>query len=134
MYCKPEVVRAMQRIWNMSGNGTTGIEATFILSGTPDNFTIEYEPMTHEQGQQHIYLNANTFAVFHVHPNNSGKYPSTPANNYAHNGKGDTGMADANRLDVYVVHRDGLTVYRSSTKVTVSLRDNMSWTSTKGCF
>ena len=134
VYCQAEVIKAMRTIFNMSGNGTLGIETTFILNGTPDAYQIEIEKSHNERGMQSIYARRNTFAIFHVHPNFSSEFPSTPTNNYMSNGKGDTGMADELGVDVYVVSGKGLTVYYSATKKTVKLREGFSWASPKGCF
>lgn len=133
VYCQEPVVKAMQKIWSQSGNGLTNYEAAFILSGTPESYVIGFEGRSDTTMQQRIYLWATTFAVFHVHPNKSGQYPSTPKDNFASNGEGDTGMADRRHVDIYVVHRFGLSVYRWQTKETVLLRRNMDWTTTKGC-
>jgi hypothetical protein len=134
VYCKPDVIKAMKFIWSESHNGTTGIEAAFMLNGTPEAYTIEQEPMTGEKGMQTVIEYPDqTFAIVHVHPNNSGQYPSTPSNNYMNNGKGDTGLADQWHIDIYVIHRLGLSVYRWQTKETVLLRRGMDWINEKGC-
>ena len=52
-----------------------------------------------------------TFAVFHVHPNNSGPYPSTPDNNKLGNKKGDTGVADDYGIPFLVISSRGLAMY-----------------------
>lgn len=132
VYCQPDVIKAMGQIWAASSNGSTGIEATFILNGTPDAYKIEMEHPSNEYGKQHIYTRPSTFAVIHVHPNMSGEYPSTPANAYS-GSLGDTGMADALKLDIYVVSNRGLTVYYYKTKVTAKLRDGVDWYKAKNC-
>ena len=134
VYCQADVIKAMSTIWMMTSNGTSPIEATFILNGTPDAYKIEIEKSHNETGSQTIYTRSNTFAVIHVHPNMSGEYPSTPTSNYTGNGQGDTGMADRLNVDIYVVSSRGLTVYYSATKKTVKLRERVSWASPKGCF
>jgi hypothetical protein len=135
IYCKPDVIRAMRVIWSESGNGTTGIESTFLLNGTPESYRMEHEPLTGERMKQqfHAYP-GSTFAVFHVHPNMSGIYPSTPTDNVTNDGKGDTWYADKYGWDVYVVSRGGLTVYRPSGELTIKLRNGLDWASQKGCF
>lgn len=134
VYCQPDTIKAMKFIWSESNNGLSGVEASFMLNGTPEAYTIEQEPMTGEKGMQTIIeYPGSTFAIFHVHPNSSGQYPSTPSNNYMDNGMGDTGMADKWKIDIYVVHRFGLSAYRWQTKETVLLRTNMDWTTAKGC-
>src|ERR1035437_4708190 len=133
VYCKPDVIDAMHTIWNMSGNGTTGNEATFVLNGTPEAYRIVIEKASNEHMQQTIYMWPTTFAVIHVHPNASGEYPSTPTNNYAGNGMGDTGMADKIHADIYVVSSRGLTAYYPATKNTTMLRRNFEWYNAKNC-
>src|ERR1035437_125361 len=133
VYCKPDVIKAMGKIWMEADSGRSGVEAAFTLNGTPDAYTIYMEPAGHEQMQQKIHTYPNTFAVFHVHPNASGEYPSTPTNNYAGNGQGDTGMADKRHLDIYVVSSRGLTVYYPATKTTKKLREWFDWYKQKGC-
>jgi hypothetical protein len=133
IYCQPDVIKAMGRIFMESANGTSGIEAAFVLNGTPEAYTIYMEPATKEKMQQNIYTWPNTFAVVHVHPNASGEYPSTPTNNYAGNGMGDTGMADKIHADIYVVSSRGLTVYYPATKNTTMLRRNFEWYNAKNC-
>jgi hypothetical protein len=135
VYCQPDVIKAMKHIWNESGNGMTGIEASFMLNGTPENYRIEQEKMTGEHDEQAVVIYpGQTFALFHVHPNNSGQYPSTPSNHYGTEGHDDTYLADKYHLDIYVVHQRGLSVYRWKTKETVLLRQGMDWGSEKGCF
>ncbi len=135
VYCKPDVIRAMNHIWLESDNGTTGVEASFMLNGSPESYSIEQEPMTGEKDEQRVTLYpGQTFAIFHVHPNNTGQYPSTPSNHYGNKGQGDTALADENHIDIYVVHRLGLSVYRWQTKDTALLRWGMTWDNTKGCF
>ena len=133
VYCKPDVIKAMGRIWMDSTNGTSGVESTFILNGTPEAYKIEFEKMSGEQMQQKIYTWPNTFAVIHVHPNRSGEYPSTPTNSYVQGSGGDTGMADRLGVDVYVVSNRGLTVYYPATKTTKKLREGFDWYKQKGC-
>jgi hypothetical protein len=134
VYCQPDVIRAMNHIWLESGNGTTGVEASFMLNGSPESYSIKQEPMTGEKyGQDVVIYPGQTFALFHIHPNNTGQYPSTPSNHYGNKGQGDTAMADEVHVDIYVVHRLGLSVYRWQTKDTALLRWGMDWTSPKGC-
>lgn len=55
-----------------------------------------------------------TFASFHVHPNLSSPYPSTPQNNYLNNGIGDTGISDKYMIPSYVISSRGLAMYDPS--------------------
>jgi hypothetical protein len=86
------------------------------VDGTPQAYTITHSPRTGEKMSQHVIVHSNTFALFHVHPNGGGMWPSTPKNNYMGNGLGDTGFADKVGFDIYVVSSSGLTVYSPKTK------------------
>jgi hypothetical protein len=132
VYCRPTVIEAMKTIWVATGNGTQRYEATFLLNGRPDDPHVWIEPMTREVMAQHIVILSTTFAVVHVHPNGSTMFPSTPQNAYEGT-LGDTGLADKDRVDVYVISHDGLVVYYLRTKQTVILRRGLSWASEKGC-
>lgn len=133
LYCRPTTVEALRTIWAESGNGVTGVEATFIMSGTDDDYTIEQMQMTGEKDKQTVHIYTNTFALFHIHPNNSSPWLSTPANNYVGNGMGDTGWADRDHFDIYAASQRGLTVYYWRTKKMTMLRTGLSWASTKNC-
>jgi len=133
LYCQPDVITSLKTIWQESGNGTTGIEATFIVSGADGFYSIDIMPHTNEKDKQTVYVYNTTFALFHIHPNNSGAYPSTPSNNIAGNGLGDTGWADKDHFDIYAASSRGLTVYYWQTKKMTILRGGLTWMSQKGC-
>lgn len=111
LYCRPEVIAAMDTVWQMTGDGTQEYEAAFIVSRLGN---VYIEPM--EPGRRHaqtVYIWGNTVALFHVHPNSCAcEWPSTPDDNYEHNGEGDTGLADKYKIDMYVVSDIALTRYR----------------------
>jgi hypothetical protein len=72
-----------------------------------------------------------TFAIAHVHPGNGGNIwqASTPASNSPNNGKGDTGVADAYKLQYYIVSASGLGLYDPVLGGESSLlRPNLDWT------
>lgn len=133
IYCQPAVIRAMRSIWQATGNGTQMYEASFALSGSPDDPSIYMEPYTGETLHQSVRTFADTFALFHVHPTGSSPLPSTPLNNYLGDRKGDTGIADQLHLDIYVVSNQALSVYYWQTRETVIVRQGLSWSSAKGC-
>ena len=133
IYCQAPVIQAMNHIWTESDKGRTGVEATFIINGTPRAYHIVQMPMTYEKIKQSVYVYPGaTFALYHVHPGNTGQFPSTPMTS-AVEGISDTASADKGKFDIYVVHQDGLSVYYWQTKEIVLLRKGMSWTSRKGC-
>jgi hypothetical protein len=130
----------MKRIYESTQNGgvvSAGgkrIEATFVVNGTFDKYTIRVWPLTYQTKQQSGQINTErhpdgrTFALFHVHPEGTGPKPSTPGNNYDGNKLGDTGNADMHRYDCYVVSSRGLWMYSWRRKQSVQLRANMDWT------
>lgn len=125
--CRSNVIDAMKTIWGQSGNGATGSEASF--DGTLGNYTIQIQHYTNERKKQQPTIHSGiTFALFHVHPNNSGPKPSTPGNNAEGNPLGDTGLADKYKFDIYVVSRSGLWMYSWEQKKEVQLRENLDWT------
>jgi RHS repeat-associated protein len=129
IYCQPDVIAAMKRIWGQSHNGMTGNEASFRLNGSAQNYTIIPSPYTNEVNKQSLTINpGKTFAVFHVHPNSSDWHPSTPTNNAEGNPFGDTGVADKYNLQMYVVSSKGLGFYDPATrKPAVQLRPGLDW-------
>jgi hypothetical protein len=143
IYCQPDIIEAMKRAWARTGNGTLGNEAGFVVNGTPSNYTIVDTKSGNTQGYEKttISLPSNpsgaTLALFHVHPNNSGPYPSTPNNNRLNNGKGDTGVADQYGIPFYIISNRGLALYDPTmkndpkTKGVTMLRQNLDWT--KAC-
>ena len=128
LYCQPDVIAGMKKIWGQSGNGMNGTEASFNVNGSPGNYSLFFNPFTNQQQSQSFRLQANTFANFHVHPNSSSWQPSTPSNNATGNGLGDVGMANRTGIQIHVVSRQGLGFYDPKTKLApVRLRPGMDW-------
>lgn len=119
----------MKTIWAQSGNGTSGAESSFRVDGTPTNYKIVPSPYTNQRNSQSVkILRGTTFALFHVHPNNTDWQPSTPQNNFEGNKYGDTGIADKFNLQMYTVSRSGLGFYNPGTKTPPTLlRPGLSW-------
>jgi RHS repeat-associated protein len=127
LHCQPDIIEAMKRAWAQSSNGTSGVEAGFRLDGAPNNYSIVENKFTNQQKRQTMTISRGvTFAIFHVHPNSGTSDPSTPKNKYS-DGPSDTEIADSYKLDIYVMHRDGLTKYDHKTKQFIPLRDNLNW-------
>jgi hypothetical protein len=118
---QPDIQKAINTIWQQTSNGTTGVEAAFTVNGSPDNYTIEMTHSDGQIGQNHIKVYSNTFAIFHVHPNFGGPKPSTPADHYGTEGKGDTWIGDKHQCDMYVVSLHAIWVYYWRTKQMVLL-------------
>ena len=66
----------MERAWARSSNGVSKVEATFLLNGSSGNYTVRDAPQTNESMKQNLSLQADDFALFHVHPNGSIGPPS----------------------------------------------------------
>jgi len=116
--CDPAVIKAMKNAWSQSSNGTTGVEGTFVLVGTPDNFTVVPMPPTNEQMKQSFILPAGAFAIYHVHPNKGDPTPS-PA---------DIALADGHDLSMNTISSRGLFEYDPETKTTTQLTQGLDWT------
>ena len=128
VYCQTDILKAMKKAWSQSANGTSGVEAGFRLDGTPRNYKVVPNSFTNQQKKQTLtIIRGLTFAIFHVHPNSSSRFPSTPENNADNNKKGDTGLAAEFKLQIYVMHKDGMTMYDWQTKKVTELRENMKW-------
>lgn len=128
IYCNKDVIDAMKKIWAQSSNGGSGAEAAFVLNGSEDQYQIVNQGFTNQRNHMTMRIQSDTFAIFHVHPNNSNWKPSTPGNNSENNGKGDTGVADEQGVDMYVVSKDGLGFYDPSTKEITKVRNGLDWT------
>jgi proteasome lid subunit RPN8/RPN11 len=122
IYCQPEVIVAMDHIWEQTEDGESIHESTFVINGTPKDFAIYVEPYTNEDyGEAISIFPGRTFAVFHVHPNVSGAEPSET----------DRRLADEKHLDVYTVTNRGLYRYAWRTRKTTKVREY--WADEKGC-
>lgn len=128
LYCLPGVIASMKTIWLATDDGMGSWEAAFIVSHVGN---VYIEPM--ERGRpraQTVFIFGNTVALFHVHPNDCDSevciWPSTPDDNYEHNGMGDTGLADKYKIDIYVLTNRALTRYRPGVG-NEKLRDGLDW-------
>ena len=125
--CQKDVRSAMLTAWAQSGNGTSGAEAGFRLDGNLDKYTLVPNPYTNQPGKQTITVTpGQTFAVFHVPPNNSGPQPSDPSN--SSNGARDTTVANKYNFDIFVESQQGLYVYNPGTNSTFKLQSGLDWT------
>jgi hypothetical protein len=125
--CKKDVRDAMKKAWSQAGNGTTGAEAGFRLDGKPESYSLVPSSYTNELGSQTMRIVPDrTFAIFHVHPQNSGPQPSTPSTSANH--FGDTGIADKYAINVYVMSASGLWVYDHELHMSIKLQNGLDWT------
>lgn len=111
----------MERAWRRTANGHLGTEAGFVINGNssnyanPTSYTIVETKSGNTTGYQQFVItvggSAPTFLLFHVHPNESTREPSTSDNNRLGNNMGDTGIANKYNILFLVGHRTGLTLY-----------------------
>ncbi len=128
IWCNPEVIRQMKRAWSLTTNGNAKTEAGFNAVGRdPSKPTVSKAKTGNYHGFEKLEVPAYTIALFHVHPNKSSMYPSTRDNNSLRNDLGDEGIADLRGIDIFVIHRDGLTKYDYRTKKSSIVRKGMSW-------
>jgi hypothetical protein len=99
--CDSRVLDAMKKTWGMSANGTSGVEATFVLVGTPDKFTVVQVSFTNQQMAQSFQLPTGAFAIYHVHPTKGDPRPSA----------GDQALANSKDLAVSTISSQGLFEY-----------------------
>lgn len=134
IWCRPDVIEAMNRAWRRTQNGQSGNEAGFVLNGTPSNYTIVDTRSANTRNEQRMTIYGNTFLLFHVHPNSSTRNPSTPENNARGDRNfGDTLISDrfyqrGRHIPFLVGHRYGLTMYDPRTRQVTVLRENLDWT------
>ena len=125
--CNKDVRDAMKKAWAQSSNGNSGVEAGFRIDSTSDGYQIVPNGFTNEQGRQTLTIDPNsTWAIFHVHPNNSGPQPSTPETSVNH--QGDTTLANKYSDYVYVMSSRGLWVYDPYMKKSFQLQSGLDWT------
>lgn len=121
----------MQRAWRRTQNGLSGNEAGFVLNGTPSRYQIIDTRSGNTKGYQEFSITVGgpnaTFLLFHVHPNDGSRYPSTPENNGIGNKLGDTGVADNYQIPYLIGHRTGLTLYDPKTRIPLPIRENLDW-------
>jgi RHS repeat-associated protein len=120
--CDEKVIGAMMTAWNQSSAGTSGVEATFRLDGTPKAYGIVHAPYTNEQMRQTVEIASDTFALFHVHPRRGDPKPS----------EGDRVLSDrlygeGRDFVMFTFSTSGLYAYDPSNKTTTLLRQGLDW-------
>ena len=114
----PLVLSAMKRAWMQSGAGTTGVEATFRLDGSPSDYQIVAARRTNQIRNQNVpIIPGTTFAVFHIHP--LGTEPDPSPN--------DVRVADKYGFRIYTMHHRGLYEYDPVTRKTTKLLHGLRW-------
>jgi hypothetical protein len=113
-----KVIAAMRTAWQLTGNGSSRIEAAFRLDGSPENYEVIPAPMTNEIMNQNVQIiPGRTFAVFHVHPSVADPLPS----------RQDKKAADRFQVKILTMHRYGLYEYDPVTRRTTMIRNGTQW-------
>ena len=114
----PQVIGAMKNAWAQTVNGSTGVEATFRLDGSPSEYKVVVLPFSNEfRKQKVLIIPGKTFAVFHVHPTVTNPAPSAQ----------DRTIADKFKMKILTIHRRGMYEYDPVTKKTTRLRHGLDW-------
>jgi hypothetical protein len=122
--CDPNVIKQMTEAFMRAGNGESRTEAGFIryeLNGQvgyknlpntnePDKITFEMDKV--------LPSGATLLEIYHTHATRRDQYPSP----------GDKNTANSDvKVPVFVIHRNGLSVYDPQTQQTYSLRESIDW-------
>jgi hypothetical protein len=111
----------MNEIWQYSGNGKSGEENSFNVNGTLDKYELKRNEITNEHMQQSIgRVPAETFAIFHVHPNSTGNL------GWMASGPDRTNAFRIKRY-YYIVSKAGLGFYDYRTREVSLLRPGLQW-------
>jgi hypothetical protein len=130
LYCNEDVFTAMLSAWAKSANGTSGNEAGFSMGGDPISYSLIEKASDNTKNTNTMPVvrtgTKKTFVIFHVHPNSSTKYASTPNNNALGDPeKSDTYQAAQLGARFFIMHRTGLTVYDPKTGTNTDIANNL---------
>lgn len=132
----PRVQNAMRTAWSESRLGASDVESSFRIdsySVNIDGQNVETDlvvkmPHTNEANSQSVRISSLTASIWHTHPNRGTRDPSTPENNALNDPqKGDTKVAEDHRIQIFVMHKDGLTMYDPFLGKVFVLREGRSW-------
>lgn len=109
LHCRPEVIDAMKKAWDMVGRGREEYEAAFRIDRAPDGYSVTFATMTFETLRLTLDISPSlTVAIVHTHPDISVHHPADKDFNL--------------RVPNYVVSSRGLTVTVPGTKHWKSVR------------
>lgn len=92
--CRPEVIDAMKKAWDMVGRGRREYEAAFRIDREADGYSVTFATMTFETLRLSLDIDkAKTVAIVHTHPDISVHHPAdkdfkSRVPNYVVSGKG----------------------------------------------
>lgn len=110
------VIQALMTIFKQASFGFNRFEAAFRLDGNAQHYLVEVERPSHAVMAQRVGVQRGvTYAIFHVHPNDSDPAPS------AHD------RDVANDVKIFTLHRTGLYEYDPVSRETTKLRSGTRW-------
>jgi hypothetical protein len=104
----------MRVIWSQTENGNAKREAAFIVENSG---RVVMFPSDDTVASNHIKINTDTLAVFHVHPSTIAPTPS----------EHDMAVANTYGILMYAVHLKGLYEYDPATKKTTQVERDLDW-------
>jgi hypothetical protein len=119
LYCQPDVVSAMDKIWQESDNGRSGKETAFTVIGD----RVEMAEYSNVENQADIKIHENTTALFHVHPHGTDPKPSVK----------DQKIAEKYGIEIYTVSDQGLFKYDPESHITLQFKLGTDWTKPCSC-
>jgi hypothetical protein len=128
IYCNDDVQKAMNRAWTRSRNGTAKGEFGFITYTLDGNVGTADLPITNQNARISFNISkvlpkgAVLTNIFHTHP--SAGYEDTPSLGPK---PSDQFTSSSSGVDVYVMHRNGLSRINSSGQVFEQIRENTDW-------
>jgi len=112
------LIKAFDKAWQVSGDGTTGREGVVLIFRTEDGsyrgisqgFTSEYERFT-------FSWKPNALAIVHTHPNRCDPTPSSQ----------DKRVADTLGVPIFTITIHGMFVYNPATRATSKVINDLDW-------
>ena len=104
-YQDPAVIKALASMWEHQLLGNSKTESSLVIHGrdAASNVILRACPDTHDYSRETFSLMPNDKAIFHTHPNSRESKPSTA----------DIAIADKYGVEMYVLSKDGLWMYRT---------------------
>jgi hypothetical protein len=112
------VVKAFQKAWNISGNGSTDVEGLVLIISNPDgSYGAVSGGRTNEFREFTFTWNPNIIAIVHTHP--TGRDPKPHMQ--------DRLVADRFGVPIFTLTLRGMFMYDPVTKQTQKLKDGLDW-------
>ncbi len=112
------VVKAFQKAWNLSGNGSTDVEGLVLMIANPDgSYKAVSGGRTNEFREFTFTWNPNIIAIVHTHP--TGRDPKPHVQ--------DRLVADRFGVPIFTLTLRGMFMYDPTTKQTRKIKDGLDW-------